>query len=157
MKEIILSKHKVSFVDDNDYDELNTYLWHFEHGYAARTEYINGKKTKVYMHVQIMNPPLGKEVDHINNNRSDNRRENLRICNKKQNGSNVGIKKNNKSGYIGVSWDKRCEMWSADISPRGKHILIGHYSNIIDAAKAYDKKAKEYFGEFAKLNFSRGE
>lgn len=92
-------------------------------------------------------------IDHINGNRMDNRRCNLRVCSLGQN--NINKKKIQKfsSIYKGVFWAKDREKWRAQIKFKYIRRHIGTYDNEIDAAKAYDIKAKELFGEFAILNF----
>jgi hypothetical protein len=93
-------------------------------------------------------------VDHINRNPLDNRRCNLRYATYQQNTINRKAQKNNKSGYRGVSLYKNrnyCK-WRARIKVNEKSIYIGYYKNKIDAAKAYNKAAKKYFGDFAVLN-----
>ena len=94
-----------------------------------------------------------RDVDHINRNRLDNRLCNLRICSHQENAYNIGLKSSNTSGYIGVYWNTEKNKWCARIRINGKKKHCGYFSSIIDAAKAYDKKAKETRGEFAVLNF----
>jgi len=124
--------------------------------YVARTININGKYKKISMHRQIIGKiPIGKEVDHINHNGFDNRRCNLRICSRSQNAKNSKIRKNNTSGYNGVTFDKRAKKWRAQIWKDNCRIHIGLFEDKKIAARAVDKKAVELFGEFAVLNFCR--
>jgi hypothetical protein len=95
--------------------------------------------------------PNGYEIDHINRNTLDNRRCNLRLATHLQNCFNTARKKN-ASGYKGVYLDKRINCWNAGIGHKGKKIYIGCFTSKIEAAKAYNKKALELFGEFALLN-----
>jgi len=92
------------------------------------------------------------KYDHINRNRLDYRKENLRPCNKSQNMANSKISKRNSSGYKGVSFDPSRNNWRAVICKRGKYITIGRYNTKEEAAEAYNLKAKELFGKFANLN-----
>ena len=92
-------------------------------------------------------------VDHINGNPLDNRKSNLRICTNAENQRNKGVYKNNKSGYKGVHWFKRDKKWQAQIKHNNKSIHIGLYEDKEEAARAYDKKAKELHGNFKNLNF----
>ena len=112
----------------------------------------------IMMHKFIMNAPKGMCVDHINHDGLDNRRENLRICTYSQNSQNKRRRVDSKSGYKGVHQIsekyKLKKRFMAYLRPKGqKRIRLGHYLTAEEAAKAYDKKAKELFGEFAELNF----
>jgi len=98
-----------------------------------------------------MDCPDGMVVDHINHNTLDNRRCNLRVCTQNQNRYNLNLRKNNQSGYKGVSF--KHNHWEVQLKKDKKYIYGGSFKDKIEAAKAYDKKAKELFGEFAKLNF----
>lgn len=119
--------------------------------YAARGWKIAGKRHREKMHQLIC--PNAEEVDHINGNGLDNRRSNLRPSTRMQNARNQGPKSNNKSGYRGVCWDKARGKWKAEIGKNNKNCFIGRYDTKEDAARAYDKAAKEWGGEFVKLNF----
>lgn len=91
-------------------------------------------------------------IDHINQTKKNNRIENLRICDKSQNAANSKIRSDNKSGYKGVSWNKRDQKWEAYATHKSKKFNLGCFSDIIDAAKAYNGKALDLFGEYALLN-----
>jgi hypothetical protein len=156
MKKIKLTKGKTAIIDDEDYPEISKYKWYTKEGhgsifYAVRTPSSNGQK-KIFMHRQILNFP-NTLIDHINRNGLDNRKNNLRLCNKSQNHINCKKYKNNTSGYRGVSWHKYTQKWQARIQYQNKSIRIGYFKNILECAKAYDKKAKELFKDFAVLNF----
>ena len=90
MKKIKLSKGKYALVDDKDYDQLSKVSWHFNDLYATRGLVSDGKLKTIYLHRFIANTPKGMETDHINQNKLDNRRENLRICTSSQNRTNKG-------------------------------------------------------------------
>ena len=111
------------------------------------------RKVKLYIHRLIMDAPKGMDVDHINGNPLDNRKSNLRICTHTENNRNRGANKNNTSGYKGAYWHKQNKKWRAQIVRNNKAIHIGLYESKEEAARAYDKKAKELHGEFAYLNF----
>lgn len=91
--------------------------------------------------------------DHINGNRLDNRRENLRVCTQGENNRNKAKYRNKSSQYKGVSWDSTNKSWYAQIIINKKHYSLGHYRNELEAAKAYDEGAKKHHGEFARINF----
>ncbi len=151
MKLIKISKGKEVIVDDDDFEELNKFKWHYNKlGYVARSGKENGKRFGVYMHRQIMNTPKGKYTDHINGNTLDNTKNNLRICTQAENSRNSRSKNN---GYKGVIKRTNHNSYMAQIELQGKVFYLGNYKTAELAAKAYDKKAIELFGEFAKLNF----
>lgn len=160
MKTIELSKGKngrVTLVDDEDFEELNQYIWHYSNGYAKRSEYADGRgseRTIFIMHRVIMNTPEGMLVDHINHDTLDNRKVNLRNCTKGDNQQNVNHHKDSTSGYKGVAWDSSRGRWVARIMGNGKSIFLGRFTSPEDAARAYDSAAVKYHGEFARLNFS---
>lgn len=110
------------------------------------------------LHRVITNCPKGLTVDHVNLNTLDNRKENLRICTAAENNRNKGKKKGKHSSkYVGVSWAKEMKKWYASLKHSGKSYNLGYFSEETEAAKAYDKKAKELYGVFAKPNFKESE
>ncbi len=156
MKRIKLTRGFEAMVDDEDFEYLNQWKWHIakNNKYAARREYFKGGKGKskiVYMHRQIMNPDVNKEVDHINGDGLDNRKSNLRSITSIQNHYNHKILSNNKSGYNGVS-KTRNSTWHTCISVNNKTIHVGTYKTPEEAALAYNEAARIYYGEFARLN-----
>lgn len=110
--------------------------------------------TKEYLHRIILNVPEGKCIDHINGNGLDNRKTNLRIVEQKHNCYHCKPKKNvnSKSLYKGVYRRSDDKAWCAQIMINHKTISLGSYNNELDAARAYNKKAKELFGEYAWFN-----
>jgi hypothetical protein len=154
MKKIELTRGYYALVDDEDFEELNQFKWSYHHGYAVRNSpYVNGKRKELFMHRVILNTPEGMETDHINGIRWDNRRDNIRIVTKSQNQWNRNRYKNSVSKYKGVYWSKRWKRWYAGISYKGKNLYVGCFKCEEDAARAYDKRAKELHGEYARLNF----
>jgi len=107
------------------------------------------------MHREVIGPPDHLEVDHINHNGLDNRKANIRPATHTQNNFNRLIikRKGSSSKYRGVSWCKRKKRWRARICVNGEKKLIEYFKDEIQAAKAYDKAAKKYYGQFACLNF----
>ena len=152
-KVIPLTQGKVAIVDPDDFERLKQYKWHAtkcgRSYYAVRSA--NGKSIK--MHRQITNAPKGLVVDHIDHNGLDNRRANLRLCTKQQNNCNTRSFRHKTSKYKGVFKQKGLKKFRALTRCNRKSIHIGMFESEIDAAKAYDKKARELFGEFAYLNF----
>lgn len=96
------------------------------------------------------------DLDHENNIHTDNRLVNLRPATETQNSCNKVMQKNNTSGYKGVYWYPRGNKWNALITVNKQKVELGHFSNPIDAAKAYDRSAIKYFGEFARTNLALG-
>ncbi len=94
----------------------------------------------------------GRVTDHRNEKKLDNRRSNLRAATTSQNRGNEGLRKNNTSGYKGVSWSEWAGKWMARIRVNYKHIHLGYFKWKTDAARAYNKAARKHFGRFAKLN-----
>lgn len=155
---ILLTKGETAIIDDVDFSEISKYKWclHETAGkkYAKRavSQQIVGKKHKTkLMHQQIIKPSKRFQIDHINGNGLDNRRENLRIVTHQQNLMNQ-IKTRGTSQFKGVTWDKLRVKWNAKIKLNRKTINLGRFDSEQEAALAYDKAAKNLFGEYAKLN-----
>jgi hypothetical protein len=136
-------------VSDEDYDELSKYHWHVDinGGVSGRPN-----KVRTLMHRYIMKPNINEEVDHIDGNRMNNQRSNLRIATSSQNKMNRGPRKDNTSGYKGVSWHSQNNKWTARIKAGDKYLHLGLFDNIEDAKNAYNKSAIELHKEFAWIN-----
>lgn len=155
MAEIKLTKGLYAIVDDEDFEMLNQYKWHSNVGYAARTIKANPKKT-VLMHRFIINAPKGTCVDHINTNKLDNRKANLRLADKSKNSMNRVVSNYSTTGFKGVhfykAYKKYKKPYQAYITANKKRINLGYFETAVDAAKAYNEAALIYHGEFARLN-----
>ena len=153
MKEIQLTKGQVVLVDDEDFEYLNQYKWYADKGsstfYAKRDVWVNRKRTRILMHCEILN---GKGIDHIDHNGLNNQKNNLRFCTNSENSMNRRKQENCTSVYKGVYFSNPAKKWRADIMFNYKHIFLGHFVSEVEAAKAYNAKAKELFREFANLN-----
>jgi hypothetical protein len=148
MKQIYLTKGMVASIDDDDFEKVNKYSWHCtSHGYAAAR--INNKI--VYMHRYIMNSQ-GAEIDHIDNDRLNNKKQNLRSCKHIDNIRNSKTPKNSTTGYKGVTFAKWAGLYRAHIIADGNNHSLGYFKDAKEAAISYNKAAIKYFGEFAKLN-----
>jgi hypothetical protein len=152
-KFIPLIRGGFAIVDADDYEKLAKYTWYCEHN--SNTSYAVRRKNRkrIYMHRQILNAPKGKVVDHKDSNGLNNRKSNVRLCTKTQNMRNRRPWLRCSSKYKGVSLDECGNKWRARITFNRKKIHIGNFDDEIEAARAYDRKAKELFGEFAYLNF----
>jgi hypothetical protein len=171
MKTIPLTQNKFALIDDEDFEKLSSMKWHARKignkFYAGSGKYlgkINGKYKTVNIHMHHFILGIEKidcnkiQIDHKNGNGLDNRKENLRIATPSQNRRNLSIlKRNNTSGYRGVTkrGDAKKDSWRARIYlPNGKRKTIGHFKSAKQAALAFDKAARELYGEFCgKLNF----
>lgn len=142
-KAIPLGKGKVTLVDNEDYEFLSKYNWHLSlDGYACNR--VLGR-----MHRYILQAPKGVLVDHIDRDKLNNRRFNLRIATVSENSQNSGPR--NGSKYKGVSKKSGVKPWRARIYC-GREVNLGSFETEIEAAKAYNKKALELFGKDCFLN-----
>lgn len=165
MKKITLSKGKYktfAIIDDEDFERVNLYSWSVDFSRSVHTAYAetnikkpNGKKTTLYLHRLILNPGPNLEVDHINGNGLDNRKENLRVATRNENARNLPKQKRNTSGFKGVDWHKPTQKWRAKLSHNSKTIHLGLFDNPRHAAICYDLWALFFYGEYARLNFSK--
>lgn len=158
MKKIKLSGKrgigKFALVDDEDYEELRRYKWNFApNGYAVRDIRINGIRTKTSMHRDVNKTIAGLLTDHINGNKLDNRRENLRSCTAGQNICNSKKRNGSTYKYKGVYKDirKTKTYWRARINIDGKQIFYPAKDEL-DAALKYNQLALKHYGKFARLN-----
>lgn len=161
MKEIPLRNEEGEIVayakiDDKDFDRVNQFRWCFSgdgRGYAVSS--VGIRLQRLVLNLKKGDPG----VDHIDHDKLNNQKSNLRLCNQSQNGGNrvknrthCGMK--TKSKYKGV-WkrtDKRKKCWASSIKVNQKRIFLGNFLSEEKAALAYNKGAKKYFGEFALLN-----
>lgn len=149
MKLITLTKGATARVDDDDFEWLSGFNWNLDSkGYAQRKA---GKST-VRMHREILRAPAGMDVDHIDGDRLNNQKANLRVCTRSENKRNQRVYRNSTSGFKGVSFHKLTGKWHANIGHNGKTTYLGLHRTAEDAAIAYNEAARRLHGEFAKLN-----
>lgn len=138
-------------VDTEDFDLITKNKWKHKDGYIVKIS------TLKYLHRYIMDRyenVEGKDIHHIDHNPLNNSRSNLVACTHTENcRSQLKTKSKVTSKYKGVHWHIRRKKWMAQIKVNYRQIYLGSFVNEVDAAKAYDKKAKELFGEFAHPNF----
>lgn len=155
---IPLTRGLNAIVDVEDFETLNQWNWsahwneYSRSFYAIRTDH--QLKRGVFMHTYLVKCDEGQIVDHRNHDTLDYRKENLRACTHAENTRHGRIRKNNSSGFKGVSFHKGAGKWMAYIRYLSTgRTYLGLFLTAEDAAKAYDEAAKVHHGEFAKLNF----
>ncbi len=159
MKRIPLTQGKFALVDDEDFDKVSQHKWS-----ARKTGYVwyamtniptrNTKRRQklLLMHRFIIKTPTGMETDHKDRDGLNNQKSNLRWATSAQNSANKKRQENNTSGYRGVSWKTQNNKWQAAIQYCRKCLYIGLFDTKEEAAKAYNSKAKELHGEYARIN-----
>jgi hypothetical protein len=148
-----LTKGQYALVDFEDYELVREEKWYVcskssNTFYAERQE--EGKTLS--MGRLILDAEPGEIVDHINGNGLDNRKCNLRIVTKSQNGANMRLHKINSSGFKGVHWDKKNKKWKVELMVDCKRIWVGRFNDLSQAIKAYNDTAKTYFGEYSRTH-----
>lgn len=148
-KELFLTQGKVSQIDDGDYEMLKVLSkrWCINDGYAYNS-------THGRLHRFLLGASGTDMVDHINGDKLDNRRVNLRLCSNSQNQANRKAVRG-VSPFKGVTWQRRPDgtgTWKAQIVLGGKTLYLGAFKTDLMAAAAYNESASEHFGEFAHLN-----
>lgn len=137
-------------VSSKDKELIEKHKWSINSkGYLRRHgPKVNGKWTKIYLHREILNCPNNYQVDHINGNKLDNRRENLRLCTNMLNHYNMPKRSNNKSGVTGVYFSNKLKKWVAEIKANKIKIYLGSFNNIRDAESVRKLAEEKYFGDF---------
>jgi hypothetical protein len=158
-RRIPLTQGKFALVDPDDYYHLSQYKWHaagrYGKFYAVRAAKTKTGQKRIQMHRYILNIPDGILVDHLNRNALDNRKENLRPATPAQNICNRAKFRNRTYGskYKGVNCKRPGRLYQAQIQLNRRPIFLGSFQDEVAAAKAYDRAAKKYHGQFAALNF----
>lgn len=157
MKRVRLRSGQYAVVDDRDLLIVKKYAWYLlrvKSGIRYAIGRIPGASKRMsLMHRVILGHRCGRWTDHVNGNGLDNRRANLRPCSLSQNGGNskVSRRKGKTSCFKGVSKRRDSSRWYTHV----QGVLIGRFENEEAAARAYDVKARDVWGSFARTNFSR--
>lgn len=134
-------------IDKEDYDKLKNIRWRLDGGgYAINN---SNKKETLYIHRIINNTPSNMFCDHIDKNKLNCKKENLRTVTHQLNCINVGKKSNNTSGVKGINWNKRNQKWRSRITLNNTEINLGEYTNYLDAVKSRANAELIYFGEYS--------
>lgn len=137
--------------DYTDYKLISGYRWWIDKGSGYFITNINGRLS--YLHRMLMPDRENYVCDHINRDKHDNRRSNLRYATPQQNSRNRSIARNNTSGFIGVCWHIRQKKYVAAVKVDGRTINLGQFESAEEAARVRDEAALFYHGRFANLNF----
>lgn len=146
---------RVAVVDDADYGLVSQYRWLARRGrnetyYAIRFWQEDSKVRSQFMHTLLTGL---RRTDHINHDGLDNRRRNLRDGTGPRNAWNTRKFTVRSSRYKGVCWDAGKQKWMVRVSIDGRARVVGRFASEIRAARAYDRAARESYGEYAFLNF----
>lgn len=153
MKQIQLTQNVWATIDDDDYERVSQYKWYAQKNttggyYALRGVIERGKSKKIFMHQFIMGSMPGCEVDHINRNKLDNRKVNLRFATRSQNMINRTKYKNNTSGHKGVHFRTDNRKWIAYICIDNKLKRLGSFQNMDEAISAREQAVAKRYGAF---------
>lgn len=151
-----IDRWAVALVSVEDVPVLWSRRWQlrFQRGkaYLRYNQKVDRVQTVVFLHREILCPGSDVQVDHRNRNGLDNRRHNLRPTDQTHNNGNAIKRAGCTSIFKGVAWDKRAGKWVAYINVEGRRTQIGLFWDEAEAARAYDRRAVEVFGAFARLN-----
>lgn len=126
-----------AMVDEADYSRVNRHRWHLgSNGYARRTVGPRSARRVVYLHRELLQVEGGVQVDHLNRDRLDCRRSNLRVVTPQGNSQNTGSRAGSSSRYRGVCLFRRTGRWVASAQVNGRAHHLGYYENEDDAGAA---------------------
>lgn len=142
---VLIVSGKEVFFDDEDSEAVLRHKWFMTpQGYACtKLPRQPGRRPSISMHRLLLGNPAGLVVDHINRNRADNRRSNLRVCTRSENNRNRPTRKGKTSAYRGVS--KRGSKWQVVIRVDGRIKFLGYHASEEAAAKV----AAPFFADIA--------
>jgi len=157
----LTNTHLVALVDSEDYNRVSSRSWRLTVNHTGNLYVVSDVRhtdhiEKILLHREILRTYDDSMVDHVDGNGLDNRKYNLRVATNQQNVANSHKwRKQTSSRYKGVFWDHSRGLWRAGIMFNRKKIYLGRYLREEEAAQAYDNRAVDLFGEFARLNFPR--
>lgn len=137
-------------IDKEDYERVSKVSWYNHCGYMRAR--MGKKLVSLHRYLLDLSTEEKRQVDHIDRNKLNNCKSNLRLATASQNGANRRRQVNSINNYKGVSWKKDKKKWTASITQNGKQKHIGYYTTEEGAAIAYNEKAIELFGDFACIN-----
>lgn len=158
MAEITLRSGEICLVDDDDFDMLSKFTWYVlkrKHTSYARAPLRGPDRSwrELKMHRLIMNCPQDFVVDHIDGNGLNNQKSNLRVCTFAENRRNTQSRRIATGGIKGAIQRSGSKTWASTITFQGKSFYLGRFPTMEEAARAYDAAARNFFGEFARLNY----
>lgn len=128
--------------------------WQHDQGYwILRYKYRKYYAHRIVYYLDQGVDPLGEQIDHIDGDRANNSPNNLRIASFSQNQANQQLRRENSTGYKGVTWKRSRQKYAAQITVGGKYKYLGMWDSAVEAALAYDRAARDAFGAFALVNF----
>lgn len=143
---------EVAFIDEEDLDIVQQYHWYKDKSKGYWTTNIiqeDGRKTTLTLHRLVTNANSNEIVDHINRDKNNNRKSNLRKCTSQQNSYNHSLKINNKTGYSGVALSRNRKRWTANIRINGKRKFLGTFDTKEEAIQARLQAEADWYGEYA--------
>jgi hypothetical protein len=155
MKLVPISNGRFAKVDGEDFELVSKFHWHMDGAGYARTNIWrdNRKESAPRMHrIIFADVDKSMHIDHINGDKLDNRKGNLRVISCSQNLMNRGPQVNNSSGYKGVIFDRARNKWRAEICVEKKRKYLGRFDTAEEAAHAYNVASIKYHGEFGYIN-----
>lgn len=154
MKQIQLTRGQVAIVDDEDFELVSQYQWRAIPDRSKPPKYRAGTGSTLLMHRLIMRCTKDERLDHINRDSLDNRRDNLRLATPMQNSQNATPQRRSIFKGVSTRTDRKLRKpYIARITHNKKPLFLGFYATAEEAARAYDAKALELFGQFACINF----
>lgn len=145
-----LTCNKEVMIDAEDLPFIGQWNWCYHNEYAIRNNAKGELPTQVFMHRILNKTPNGFDTDHVDRDKLNNRKCNLRTCTRSQNKKNCSPR--GVSKYVGVSWINEIKKWRVSIRINGKKTHVGSYANELEAAKAYNDAASFFYGEYASIN-----
>ena len=154
----LTNSNQFALIDSEDILKVSISNWYLFYKksnkrkpYVRSTGKIGGRQVSLHRYILgITDPAI--QTDHINNDPLDNRKSNLRTCTVAENNRNKSSHKNSTSQYLGVCYDRHRNKWAVCVCYNRKKVYRKRFNTEIEAALAYNKAAKKYFGEYANLN-----